>query len=460
MNNNNNNQFLTKLEEILDYTVTSDSTGNKLFQRERIFTFKNCIYSFLLNGINGFSVGVSRLLAMMYTNDLFDNSKGVPLPKNYNIACDKISQNDIDNITKKSFDLETKSNEELFHGLRITIVDGTHVIVPRTNETVREFGLGSGSEGDAYYPQTQSVGFLNLSTGLFECFISENIKTPERKFMQDHAEENNIPTLYLADAGYNGMAHIAIMKTVHNQDILMQLKMGTAFAKEFCKNSKRRSRIFEITITNVHLKNYPEFKYLKGQTIKVRLVRTRGTNKLKSQIIITTLLDENKFGWEELSKLYLQRYKVELAFRHLKSVIGIEKIQKVKIERIKQLISSAILLFNISVMLRNTIKQNSILPEQKGTKVYCLQLATDLIPKLLEEYINCKDKLIETLKNCTRALKSSFSLNRPWRVTARICQFPASTFTKQKSSRKNSERSKVIFIRPEYIILGCEYGML
>lgn len=454
-----NNEFLAKVEEIFAYNLTCPKTDKKLFQRKRIFTFENCIYSFLLNGVNKFNLGSSHVLAIMYTEGLLQNSTDIPLAKNYNRACDKISSNDIDNLVKSSFDLESKSKEELYHGLRVTIVDGTHIIVPRTEKTIVEFGLGSGSVGDAHYPQTQSVGFLNLSTGLFEHFTSENIKTPERQFMQDHARENNRPTLYLSDAGYNGMGHVAIIIS-YNQDILMQLKIETAFAKEFCKKSKRRSQIFEITITDVHLRNYPEFKHLKGQTIKIRLIRTRGTTKLRSQILLTTLLDEKTFGWEELSKLYLQRYKVELAFRHLKSVIGIEKIQKEKIERIKQLLSAAILLFNISVMLRNTIKQNSILPEIKGTKVYCLQLATDLIPKLLGAYTTRKSKLIEMMKSCVKAIKSCFSFNRPWRTTARICQFPCSTFTRQKTSRKNLERLKVVYLRPEYAILGCEYGML
>ncbi len=67
---------------------------------------------------------------------------------------------------------------------------------------------------------------------------------------------------------------------------------------------------------------------------------------------------------------------------------------------------------------------------------------------------------MEMLEICIKAVRSCFSFNRPWRVHARICQFPSSTFTRQKSSRKNSERSKVVFMRPEYKILGCEYGML
>jgi hypothetical protein len=413
--------------------------------------------SFLLNGAEGFSLGVSHLLSKMFILGLFGKLKKVPTKKNYNKACDKITPAIINELVKKSYRLEADEKEETFHGLTVLITDGTHVILPRTEETLKKYSLGSGSKGDAYYPQTTSVGYYNLSTGLFEELVSKNIKTPERQFMQEHAQNNNKPTLYLADAGYNGMGHIAIMKNIYNQDILMQLKMGTAFATKFM-HSKKRSKIFTITITYVHLRNYPQFKYLKGKQVKIRLIRTRGTSKLKSQILITTLLDEKKFTWEKLVLLYLQRYKIELAFRHLKTKIKLEKIKKQKLHRIEQLLEVAVLLFNISVMLRNIVKQNSLLPEKRGVKVYCLIFTTNLVPKLIASFIN--NKFIRILKNCIIAIKSCFSINRPWRIAARICQFPCSTFTRQKTSRNNSELTKVVFLTPEYEILGNEYGML
>ena len=412
----------------------------------------------LINGSAGFSLGVSHLLSIMFSQGIFGKLKNVPNKKNYNKACDKITPQYIKQLVKTSHKLEAESREKTFHGFRVLVIDGTHIILPRTEETIKKYGLGSGSVGDAYYPQTESVGFYNLSTGLFEEFISKNLKTPERKFMHEHAKENKERTLYIADAGYNGMAHIAIIKNIYNQDILMQLKMGTAFAKNFLI-SKKRSKIFKIKITNIHLKNYPEFKYLKGHIIKIRLIRTRGTTKLKSQILITTLLDEKKFHWEKLSLLYLQRYKIELAFRHLKSKIKIEKIKKQKLQRIEQLLNIALLLFNISVMLRNVVKQNTLLPEKKGVKIYSLVLATDLVPQIIETFIINKNRMKKMLETCITAIKSCFSFNRPWRIAMRICQFPPSIFIRQKISRKNNERTKVIFLKPEYKILGNEYGM-
>ncbi|MEA2013152.1 MAG: IS4 family transposase [Verrucomicrobiota bacterium] len=368
---NKEKDIILKLEDILNFKNKLETPLKKgAFTRKRIFTFPICILSFLLNGSYGFSLGISHLISKMFVLEVWTNINKIPSAKGYNKACDKIPSQAIAELVNISYKLESRSNEELFHGLKVTVVDGTHINVQRTEETIETFGLGSGTTGDAHYPQTQTVGFYNLSTGTFEEVISKYINTPERKIMQDHAKKNEIPTLYLADAGYNGMAHIAMIKTLFEQDILMQLKMGTAFAKKFLA-SKKRSQIFEIKLTKVHLRNYSELSRLQGTMLKIRLIRTRGTTKLRSQLLITTLIDEKQFPWEELALLYLQRYKVELAFRHLKSSIGIEKIKKQKILRIEQLLQAGVLLFNISVILRNVVKQNSLLPKKKGIKVYC-----------------------------------------------------------------------------------------
>lgn len=405
-------------------------------------------------------MGVKHVIAHLFLLNIF--SKGIKtVPKNggYNKACDKIPPAVIDELLHKSHDLEHCSSGEKYHAMKVIIVDGTKIIIPRTKETIKKYGLGSGSVGNAYYPQTQTSGFFELSTGTFEDVKFKHINTPERRIMLEHAETNNNPTLYVIDAGYNGMGFIAIIKTACTQNILMHLKLGGFIADKFRK-SKKRSEIIEIEINSGHLQKYPEYKHLRGRKIKVRLIRTRGTTKLKSQILITTLLDEKQYKWEELSKLYLQRYKVELAFRHLKIKIGIEKIKKEKLLRIEQLLRSAVLLFNISAMLRNSVKRRTLMPEKKGEKIYCLEFCTEIVNNFISGVIKNYKGLKTKLKLCIKALKSCYSICRPWRVFPRICQFPASTFTRQKTSRKNSELEKVEFLAREYKKLGVKYGML
>jgi hypothetical protein len=44
----------------------------------------------------------------------------------------------------------------------------------------------------------------------------------------------------------------------------------------------------------------------------VRLIRTYSSGKLRSRILLTTLLDERRYKWRDLVRLYLQRWRIEL----------------------------------------------------------------------------------------------------------------------------------------------------
>ena len=128
--------------------------------------------------------------------------------------------------------------------------------------------------------------------------------------------------------------------------------------------------------------------------------------------------------------------------------------------RIEQLLYSAALLFNISAMLRNSVKRRTLMPEKKGEKIYSLKFCTEIVNNFISSAIK-KYKGMETKLNlCIKALKSCYSICRPWRVFPRICQFPSSVFTRQKTSRKNSELKKIKFLAKEYKKLGVKYGML
>ena len=291
------------------------------------------ILSFIIKGQRGFACGDKKLLSILFANNYFHKkTEDVPTVTAYKQTCDKLPAEFAKILVKESHQLEFSECGENYHGMKILIPDGTLCIVPRTPETIEKFGVGSGSVGDAYYPQARAVGFYELSTGTFEKFDFAHYKTPERMFMLDHARDNSVTTLYMGDAGYNGTGLIAITNICFGHHVLVRSKEQSILEKEF-RESGKRSAIYTITITNVHLRNYPQFAHLKGRKISIRMIRTRGTSKLRSMILITTLLDENEYKWEELSKLYLQRYKVELALRHLKSKINIEKIKKNKMEQ-------------------------------------------------------------------------------------------------------------------------------
>jgi len=409
------------------------------------------LLSFVLDAQLGFECGVTRLIAKLFELDIVKEKNGVlPGKKSYDEACDKLPVDIIQQQLTKSHQMEYEANGQLFHGLKILIPDGTKISIPNTEETKQKYG-----EGQGHYVQSQALGFYDLSTGTFEDFRFEHYTTSERFIMRQHMMSNTTQTLYLADAGYNGMAFIAI-SIQEGHKLLMQLK-NCALAKNFLK-TKKRSITIDIKLTKSHLSNYPDHQYFLGQSIKVRLIRTRGTSKLKSQVLITTLIDEKIFTWQELTKLYLQRYSIELAFRHLKTKIKIEKIRKQKLKRIEQLLYAAVILYNLSAGLRNRIKRPSILPEKEGVKMHCFTLCIELVHVFCRAAICFSHGIRKKMDQCLKAIKSCWFIYKPWRSEPRICHTPPSDFTVQKGAAMLKEREKAEFLKTEYEILGQRYG--
>ena len=351
---------------------------------------------------------------------------------------------------RKSHQSEYETNGCTFHGLKIIIPDGTKVSFADTPETRNKYG-----EGQGHYVQAQALGFYELSTGTFEDFKFEHIKTSERTIALRHMSSNTTNSLYVADAGYNGMAFIAICLQ-NKHELLMPLK-NCALAKNF-RAGKSRSVVVEIKLTKTHLANHLEWKHLLGQIIKVRLIRTRGTSRLRSQVLITTLIDEGDFRWQEVTKLYLQRYTVELAFRHLKTTIGLERIRKRKLLRIEQLRFAAIVLFNLSVALRNRIKRPSILPEKAGVKLPCFTLCIELVHQFLRAILRPQHGIKKQMNLALKAIRGCWFIYKPWRAEPRICHTPPSEFSVQKGTVMSAEIESAKFLSIEYEILAEKYG--
>ena len=192
--------------------------------------------------------------------------------------------------------------------------------------------------------------------------------------------------------------------------------------------------------------------------VQTPISRTRGTSKLRSQVLITTLIDEVVFGWQEVTKLYLQRYCVELAFRHLKIKIGIERIRKRKLLRIEQLLFAAIVLFNLSVALRNRIRRSSLLLEKAGIKPHCFTLCIELLHIFLQATLKPQYGVKKKMDVSLRAIRGCWFIYKSWRAEPRICHTPPSEFSVQKGVVMLAEVESAKFLSIEYEILAQKYG--
>ena len=416
------------------------------------------LFSLIVDAHGRFRSGTGRLLQHLWLLGCFPKRPdGPPSVQAYHKACAKLPVSLVAEATKESHRQARCPNEQLYGGLRIVLVDGTKFIIPRNEETIKAYGLGSGSTGDAYYPQIHASAFLDLVTGTFADINIEHGASAERQIMLEHAKVNAEPTLYVGDAGYNGMAHVYLFQQT-GQQLLMELKMGKMAGK--FRRERKRSAVLDIRLTKAHFKNYPQHRHLAGTLMQVRLIRTKGTNKLRSKVLLTTLLDEVRFKWLDLAKIYLQRWTIELAFRHLKSSLRIEHIRKEALYRIKQLIFGAIIFFNFSAIVRNKIKRPDLFPRKRGIKLPCFEFILELADFFVLAAVQPKRGQKTEMKRRLKAMQSCCFLYDPWRTRPKICQFPASVFTRCKSTEKEQEFAKCEAVRKDMRLLGMKYGQI
>jgi len=419
---------------------------------------KTLLSSFIAEAASGFKFGTRQLLQFMWLDNCFPNRKeGPPSEEAYRKACLKLPVEMVAEAAVETHRQARSDKDELYNGMRVMLVDGSRCIIPRTEETIAAYGLGSGTTGDAYYPQIYLMGFMDLASGTFADMDFDNGAPHERQLMLEHAEENTEPTLYISDAGYNGMAHIYMVART-GRHILMELKMGK-LVEDFRK-SRKRSAIIEVTLTRVHLLNYPGHGHLAGTKFKVRLVRTIGTNKLRSRVLITTLLEEKLYTWFDLARLYLQRWRIELAFRHLKSQVRIEHIQKKSLLRIRQLLWASIVFYNLAATIRNNLKRPKLFPEKEKIKIFCFSFILNMSKHFLSAAIFPQWGQKMHLQRCMKAMHNCWFLYEPWRIRPKICQFPSSVFTRCKLTQKEEEFRRCEAVKEDMILLGIAYGMI
>ena len=437
---------------------TADRDKGGAFTRERDLTLTVVLFSLLADVSRHFTLGSGRLLQTLWLLNCFPKRPdGPPTQEAYRKACLKLPVEVVRAAARQSHQHARSRADRVYEGMRVRLVDGTKVIVPRTEETLAAYGLGSGRTGNAYYPQIHVGGFLDLATGTFDDMNIDHGVPAERQIVLEDARRTREPTLYVADAGHNGMAHVYLVSQTGNH-LLMELKMGDLAAA--FRRSGQRSRRIEITLDRAHLANYPDQASLVGTTFTIRLIRTYGTSRLRSKVLLTTLLDEDRYRWRDLARLYVQRWRIELAFRHLKTLLRLEHIRKESLHRIRQLLWAAVLFFNLGGIIRNRLKCPGLFPLKAQVRVHCFAFILELAEGFLLAAIFPRYGHKTDLRRRLRAMANCWFLYEPWRVKPRICQFPPSTFVRQKSTAQKAEVEKCNAIRDDMRLLGIKYGQI
>jgi hypothetical protein len=258
-----------------------------------------------------------------------------------------------DNVNQTFY---TEAPYLVWNKMRLLSVDGTRLVLPNHKSVIEEFGEHS------FGPNADSKRSLAIASVLYD---SLNLITldaqiapysaSERDLLYKHLEKAKPGDLLLLDRGYPSIALLFLLIAKGIEFCIRMKEDWWLSVKDFME-SGGRERIISFRLPNkgiTLLGGYPEFI---NKEIQCRLVCIELENGEK-EVLCTSLIDIQKYPYEEFSELYHFRWGVEESYKLFKARAEVEKFSGKTALAVKQDFFAKIFMMSLSAVLAFPIEE-------------------------------------------------------------------------------------------------------
>jgi hypothetical protein len=222
------------------------------------------------------------------------------------------------------------SREELWCGRRVKVVDGTGVSMPDTPANQKAFPQPSSQKRGCGFPVAHLVGCFCLASGALLHWAEGTLRKHESHLFRTLFPFFAPGDVILTDRGFCSYAHISLLLQA-GVDTVMRLHQArpTDFRKGRRLGPRERLVAWQKPrqrprgCTTVEFRQLPETLTLRLLHLSIAVPGFR----TQSVDLVTTLLDPVAFPAEQLARLYLRRWAVELFFRDIKIALGMDVLR-------------------------------------------------------------------------------------------------------------------------------------
>jgi hypothetical protein len=270
------------------------------------------------------------------------------------------------------------------NGIRVLAVDGSKFTLPCTAELKKCYGVTK-NQSQVEIVQARASVLYDVLNGLALDAALDNLSKGERELALTHAHRWKNKDLIIYDRGYPSYEFINehIKRDV---DCLIRVKTASfSIAKNFIAGGKKS------VITEMYPNNRHSFKgkdYQKNSFLKVRLLRVDLPGG-EVEVLITTLLDSQKYPAKMFKELYFLRWSVETFYDELKNKLKVEHFTGYSQVSIQQDFYCAIFISNLQSVIVNDLTEELSLQDQG--KKYHYKVNTNL------SYGFLKNRILELL---------------------------------------------------------------
>jgi hypothetical protein len=205
------------------------------------------------------------------------------------------------------------ARREAWRELALYAVDGTTLRVPDSDENRRHFGGQVTHRGPSGYPQLRLVALMAVRSHLLVAAEFGPYATDERAYaagLWSHVPNNS---LTLIDRCYlQANVLVPLGREGTNRHWLTRAKKNSAWTK--LKTLGPGDELVEMKVSSAARAKDPTLP----KTMVVRAIRYRRP-KGQPQVLLTSLLDAERYPAAELCAIYHERWEIELGYDELKT---------------------------------------------------------------------------------------------------------------------------------------------
>jgi hypothetical protein len=239
----------------------------------------------------------------------------------------------LNEVAVKSF--YTDNEVYTWHGMRTLSVDGTRLILPNHPSIKEEFGVHN------FGPKADSERSLALCSVLYDvlnlvCLDSQMAPyaSSERELLYKHFDCMQKDDLLLLDRGYPSMALFFLLFAKGIQ-FCVRMKDDWWLEVDKFSKSKDTERLVQFKLPRKDKKMLGDYPQWQDTEITCRLIKVQLDNG-EYEILCTSLVDSEKYLYEDFSQLYHYRWNEEEAYKLLKSRIEVEDFSGKTANAVKQ----------------------------------------------------------------------------------------------------------------------------
>ena len=314
----------------------------------------------------------------------------------------------------------------VWHDMRVLATDGTRLVLPNHPSVIEEFGQ------QQFGPKADSPRSLAMASMLYDVLNQITLDaqlapyaSSERDLLMQHLDKIKPGDLLLLDRGYPCFWLLFLLKA-KGIEFCVRLKDDWWLKVKDFTESDEKERIITFTLPKKDRKKLADFPDMQDATITCRLIKIELSNGEK-EILCTSLVDSQKYLYEEFDKLYHYRWNEEEAYKLLKSRIELEYFSGKTARAVRQNFHAKVFLMTLCAAYAHPIEDRVVEEykadqnrkfDQKINRTNALSMTQDILiavflRKQFEKALNAFDEIVAKTREIIRPGRSNPRKKRP-----------------------------------------------